>query len=211
MYIRYHGHACFEIGDSKKIVFDPHDGASIGLPRPDASADVVFITHEHFDHNAVQVVKGSFSIIREQKSGVEKGIRYESIKQYHDDARGSKRGDMRVYKVYLDNVSFTHVGDLGHIPDNNGLNFLKGSDFLFLPVGSVYTINGDQAAEIVKSVKPRVAVPMHFYIPRSDLKLEKVDRFLKNFDSSIIKNVGKVKEFKKEDLPKETEIWVFSH
>lgn len=210
MYIRYHGHACFEIGDGKKIVFDPHDGTSIGLPKPDLSADVVFITHEHFDHNAVNVVKGNFSTIRVANSGTVDGIRYESLIQYHDDVMGKKRGEMRVYKVYVDGISFTHVGDLGHIPDKKGMDFLKGSDFLFLPVGSVYTINGDQAAEIIKTVKPKVAVPMHFYIPGSELKLEKIDRFLKNFSPSIVKYLGKKKEFKKDDLPKETEIWVFS-
>lgn len=210
MYIKYHGHACFEIGNGKKIVFDPHDGISIGLPRPDPKADVVFITHEHFDHNAIDVVNGKFTIVREANNGIVDGVKYESIIQYHDDAKGKKRGEMRIYKVIVDGLSFIHVGDLGHIPEPKALDFMKNADFIFLPVGSVYTINGDQAAEIVKKTNPKVAVPMHFHIPNSELKLEKIDRFLKNFNIDQIKQVGKIKEFTKDDLPEKTEIWVFS-
>ncbi|MDP8011224.1 MAG: MBL fold metallo-hydrolase [Thermoplasmata archaeon] len=210
MYIKYHGHACFEIGNNKKIVFDPHDGTSIGLPKPDPVADAVFITHEHFDHNAINVVKGKFSIVREANSGIVNGIKYDAVTQYHDDLKGKKRGEVKIYKVFLDGLSFTHVGDLGHIPDEKALDLIKGSDFLFLPVGSVYTIDGNQAAEIVKITRPRVAVPMHFYIPGSELKLEKIDKFISHFDKNQIKEVGKIKEFSKDDLKNNTEIWVFS-
>ncbi|MGC8663061.1 MAG: MBL fold metallo-hydrolase [Thermoplasmata archaeon] len=210
MYIKYHGHACFEIGDSKKFVFDPHDGTSIGLPRPEPMGEVVFITHEHFDHNATQVVKGNFTTVREAKSGTVSGIKYESIIQYHDDMKGKKRGEIRIYKVFLDGISFTHLSDLGHIPEKNALEFLKGTDFLFIPVGSIYTINGDQAADIVSMIKPKVAIPMHFYIQGSQLKLDKVDKFLSHFEKNKIKSVGKIKDFNKNDLPSNTDIWLFS-
>ncbi|MEM4503207.1 MAG: MBL fold metallo-hydrolase, partial [Ignisphaera sp.] len=56
--VRWHGHACFEIVASNGvvIVIDPHDGKSLGLKTPQVLADIVLITHEHFDHNAYAVV-----------------------------------------------------------------------------------------------------------------------------------------------------------
>ncbi|UCF09255.1 MAG: MBL fold metallo-hydrolase, partial [Thermoplasmata archaeon] len=53
--IRWHGHACFEIGDGTTIVTDPHDGKSIGIKPPNTKADVVLISHDHFDHNCLRV------------------------------------------------------------------------------------------------------------------------------------------------------------
>ncbi len=210
MYIKYHGHACFEIGNSKKIVFDPHDGKSIGLPVPNPVADVVFITHDHFDHNAISVVKGNFKTIKNGGNGEIYGIKYESILEFHDPDMGRERGTINIYKVYLDGLSFVHVGDLGHIPDKKALDFMKNVDFIFIPVGSVYTIDGNQAYEIVKSINPKVAVPMHYSKGKSKLGLETYDKFLSNFNKDSIKFVGKQKEFNKDEISgKNTEIWVF--
>ncbi|MGC8584836.1 MAG: MBL fold metallo-hydrolase [Thermoplasmata archaeon] len=210
MYIKYHGHACFEIGNGKRVVFDPHDGKSIGLPVPNPTADLVFITHEHFDHNATSVVRGNFKIIRKPESGEVDGIRYDSITEYHDNDMGRQRGTVNIYKVYVENLSFVHVGDLGHMPDEKTVKFMKNADFIFLPVGSVYTINGDQAAEVVGLTNPRVAVPMHYSTEKSKLGLESYDRFLKHFNKDQVKFVGKEKKFSKEEInSNKTEIWVF--
>ena len=60
MRVRWHGHSCFEFGDGDiTVVVDPHDGRSIGIKPPAVSADVVLMTHNHYDHNAVRVVKGN--------------------------------------------------------------------------------------------------------------------------------------------------------
>ena len=58
MKIRWHGHACFEISDGKTIVTDPHDGKSIGIAPPVVKADIVLVSHDHFDHNCARIVKG---------------------------------------------------------------------------------------------------------------------------------------------------------
>ena len=59
MRVRWHGHSCFEFWDANTtVVVDPHDGRSIGIKPPAVSADVVLVTHNHYDHNAVRVVHG---------------------------------------------------------------------------------------------------------------------------------------------------------
>ena len=59
MRIRWHGHSCFEIENKQVIVTDPHDGKSIGIRQPNLEADIVLVSHDHFDHNAVRLVKKS--------------------------------------------------------------------------------------------------------------------------------------------------------
>ena len=63
MRIKWHGHACFEIntGDTT-IVLDPHDGKSLGIKTPSATADLVLMSHDHYDHNASRSIQGNFKI-----------------------------------------------------------------------------------------------------------------------------------------------------
>lgn len=209
-YIKYHGHSCFEVGGSLVILFDPHDGKSIGLPVPETKADIVFVSHEHFDHNAVHVVRGLPKVVREDSSGTIKNIKYQCVREYHDEKGGTERGEIRIFKVEMDGITFAHLGDLGRFPDRNTLDFLKNTDFIFIPVGSVYTIDSSKAYEIVRETTPRVAVPMHYSSKNLKLKLEPVDNFLKYFEREKVKFVGREKKFTREEIPAEGQVWVFS-
>jgi L-ascorbate metabolism protein UlaG (beta-lactamase superfamily) len=210
MYIKWHGHACFEIGNTKKIVIDPHDGKSIGLPVPKPNANFVFVTHEHFDHNAINVISGNFKVIDTLGNFKFEDIEGNVISAYHDDSSGSKRGLIRIFKFNIGGFSFVHVGDLGHILDTNVIKELHHPDFLFIPVGGNYTINAEEAYKITKDIDPKVVVPMHYKVKNLSLGLRPVDDFIKLFPKEKIENVGNTIEFEKEDVPKETNVWVFS-
>jgi len=93
MIIRWHGHACFEISNGRTIVTDPHDGKSIGIKPPQVKADLVLVSHGHFDHNSVKTVsKGSTKIISTVGKFEELGIKVKGVKAFHDNAGGERRG-----------------------------------------------------------------------------------------------------------------------
>lgn len=211
MMIRWHGHACFEIAGSRTVVIDPHDGKSIGIPVPNVRADIVLVTHEHFDHNAVRIVKGEPRIIREftGKKDID-GIELLGIEEYHDEAGGAKRGKISVYRFVMDGIDLTHMGDIGHIPDSKVIERLKGTDILFIPVGGVFTVGGKGAWDIVKMINPRVVVPMHYRIGGLSLSIKPVNEFLGYVPEEAVIKVGNSIDFEKEDLPEGSEIWVFS-
>ena len=211
MMIRWHGHACFEIAGSKTVVTDPHDGKSIGIPTPNVRADIVLVTHEHFDHNAVRVVKGEPRVIREftGKKNLE-GIELAGIEEYHDEVKGAKRGTISVYKFKMDGITFTHMGDIGHIPDGNVIEKLKGTDILFIPVGNVFTVGARDARKIAEMINPGVVVPMHYRIGGLSLSIKPVTEFLRQVPKEAVVKVGNSIDFEREDLPETTEIWVFS-
>src|SRR5512137_1121191 len=74
MRIIWHGHACFEVQDRLTVVMDPHDGKSLGIKAPQAKADIVLVSHDHFDHNCTRVLKGDFTVVREPGRSEVKGV-----------------------------------------------------------------------------------------------------------------------------------------
>ncbi len=211
MIIRWHGHSCFEIEGTSTVVFDPHDGKSLGIPVPTPSGDIVLITHEHFDHNASRVVRGNPEILSSFVGKTEKrGVKIEGIKEYHDDAEGKKRGTISIYRMELDGVVFVHMGDIGHIPDEKVIEKLKGCDFLFIPVGNVFTVGADEAWEITEIISPHVVVPMHYRIGGLSLSIKPLNGFLKKLPDERIIRMGNSVEFEKDEIPEGIEMWVFS-
>ncbi len=211
MMIRWHGHSCFEIEGSSTIVIDPHDGRSLGIPTPSVRGDLVLITHDHFDHNASRVVRGSPEVIKSMVGRMNRnGARIEGIKEYHDDSEGSKRGEISIYRIEMEGITLVHMGDIGHVPDESVIRRLKGCDVLFIPVGSVFTVGAEDAWEICEKIGPRVIVPMHYRIGGLSLSIKPLNGFLDRVPAERVCRIGNSIDFEKEDLPEDTEMWVFS-
>ena len=210
--IRWHGHACFEIDGSVRVVTDPHDGKSIGLTPPKVSADIVLVSHDHFDHNAdTRVRSHDGSVIRDPVMTVEKGVRIEGFTANHDANGGAKRGRITIFRFEVDGTSFCHLGDLGHTLDESLVDRIAPVDMLFVPVGDTFTIGPQTAKSVVDSISPKVAVPMHYRVPGLGISLQPVEKFLDAVKGRHVVQVGNEIDFSQDDLPQSgTEIWVFS-
>ena len=207
--IVWHGHACFEIvGKEVNVVTDPHDGHSIGLPPPNTKADVVFVSHHHFDHDAVDVVKKKDTVVIDRPASDKvKGVEFKSLKTWHDEKHGALRGANTVYKFIVDGISFVHCGDLGHLLTEKEAEDLKPIDVLFVPVGGVYTIDAKKAYELVKMLDPWVTIPMHYYVEGLKLSLNGVNSFLKLMEG--YKKVWSTENYvEMDEVPKEKTVIV---
>lgn len=210
MRIVWHGHSCFEIEGRSTIVVDPHDGKSLGIKAPVARADIVLITHEHFDHNCARVIRGDFATIKDPGKRELKGVRVLGIPAFHDSSEGEKRGKVTIFKFEMDGFTFCHCGDLGHDISDQQVQTLGEVDFLFVPVGGVFTLDGEGARRLVERVRPRVAIPMHFRYGGLSLSIQTADAFLEGLPEGRVLRVGNEVEIQSDDLPLETEYWVFS-
>ncbi len=213
MRVKWHGHACFEIvsAKGKVIVIDPHDGVSIGLKRPHVVADIILVTHNHFDHNAVDVVKKPESIVLKSFIGSKTidDVSIKGIKAYHDRSKGRLRGTVSIYVINVNGLKLAHLGDLGHILTDELVNEIGQVDILFNPVGGTYTTEPDEAWKNVELLKPRVVVPMHYWLPGLNLPLKSVEDFLRYAKKyKVVRLETNTFEVTKETLPTEPSIYV---
>ena len=81
--ITWFGHAMFLIENPNvKLVTDPFD-EQVGYPVPKLDADVVLVSHEHFDHNNVSLLKGTHHIIRDTSPIDINKVKIEGCPSYH--------------------------------------------------------------------------------------------------------------------------------
>ena len=128
------------------------------------TADVLLVTHEHGDHNAVESVGGEPLVIRSTAGRFDTPIgEVVAIAAEHDDVAGTTRGPNTIFRLDLDGFSCCHLGDFGQPalrPEQRAA--IGDVDILFIPVGGSATIGGAPAAELVRAVAPRLVVPMHY-------------------------------------------------
>ncbi len=207
-----HGHSCFEYSNSKlTVVIDPHDGKSIGIKAPTASADVVLMTHPHYDHSAARVIRGNHTDVMSRNGEFDvKGLHVTGIPTFHDSHGGEERGDNTMYLFEMDGISICHCGDLGAIPSDDALRLIKGVDMLFVPVGEVMTMPLDQVRRFIELVNPRIIVPMHYRIGGLSLPLSPLDDFLAMIPDEAVEYMGSEVDLLPEDFSDNKECWIFN-
>lgn len=179
MKIKWLGHSCFLITSSKgvRILTDPFDD-QVGYDLPSEEADIVTTSHDHFDHNNVEIVKGEFVHIAKPGTYSECGIGINGVSTFHDEVKGEKRGKNIIFKYDVDGIKICHCGDLGHIPTSLQVEEVGEVDILLLPVGGTFTVDAKEAFEVVKMLNPAVTIPMHFKTDDTGFTIEGVDKFI---------------------------------
>lgn len=178
MEITWLGHSCFRLKGSNSTVLTDPCGRDCGYNIGKLMANIVTVSHQHADHNYVQAVSGARVISGpgEYEFG---GVLIIGMTTYHDEESGAKRGKNTVYIIRIDEVTICHLGDLGDLLTSQQAEELGNVDVLLIPVGGVYTIDAPLAAKVVRQLEPKLVIPMHYKTPAEKVKLEPVDRFLK--------------------------------
>lgn len=179
--LKWFGQACFEIKNSTTIVTDPHDGESIGLRPPDLKGEIVTISHQHFDHaGGKDLVSNKDTQILETKGAREiKGIKIDGIQSYHDKKEGAERGENIIFVIEQDNFRICHLGDLGHKLSSEKIERLSPVNILLIPVGGNYTINAQEAIEIIEDIGPDIITPMHYKLSDLEVNISRDEEFLR--------------------------------
>lgn len=200
MNLTWHGQSCFKItGKDVTLVTDPFD-AKIGLKPPRTEADIVTVTHGHYDHNNISAIKGEPTIIDGPGEYSIKGVEIKGIASYHDKNEGKERGANTIYTLEIDDIKICHLGDLGQILSDEQVEKIGNVDILLVPIGGVYTIDTDAAIEVVNQIEPRIVIPMHYKVPGLNVNLDKMDKFTQEMGAT--KKMSKL-SLKKKDLPSE--------
>jgi len=163
-------------GDGLTIYIDPW-----GVTTDD-KADVLFITHAHYDHfskddiekvrkqatrifapaDVARELSGNVTPVKPGDSIDARGIKAQAVPAYNTAEERldfhPKKNNWVGYILSLGNNTYYHAGDTDHAPELSRVR----ADVAFLPIGGTYTMDAPQAAEMAKALRPQLAVPMHY-------------------------------------------------
>ncbi|MGC8825524.1 MAG: MBL fold metallo-hydrolase [Anaerolineae bacterium] len=173
--IHWLGHDAFRIDTDKVIYIDPYQ-----LEAGEPKADIILITHDHFDHYspddvqkllkpgttvvsiaavtkkvrgaAVQTVKPGDKVTV-QGMDIEAVPAYNVDKQFHPKSAGHVG-----FIVTVDGVRIYHAGDTDFIPEMKGFRV----DIALLPVSGTYVMTAEEAVQAAGAIQPKLAIPMHY-------------------------------------------------
>jgi len=205
MIITWLGQSCFKIQDKTgteglTLVTDPYD-SSLGFKLPNFEADIVLVSHDHYDHNNSDAFRGKPRVIKSAGEYDIKGVMVEGVLSYHDDEQGKERGQNIIYRIEMDDITICHLGDIGHVLDNKQLERLAGIDILMIPVGGKYTVDAKKAVEIISQIEPRIVIPMHYDVKGLKEPLDSVDKFVKEL--GLEPTIEEKLKINKKELPAE--------
>lgn len=233
--VEWYGHSCFllTLENGCKILTDPYDTTRLPYSLPTEKVDVVFSSHDHFDHNAVEAVPSDY-ILRAQGTdstfyGSKKGVPFKgessitldlngielsasTVPSFHDERHGELRGVNGIIRFTVEGITFVHLGDLGTLLSQDQIQKLTPVDILMIPVGGYYTIDADKAKQVVASLNPKVVLPMHYKTPvlTVGFPISGVEPFLKGYPG-VIHRPGSITRFRAADLPEKLIIEVLKY
>ena len=173
-------HSSIRINKEKTIYIDPFK-----INRNYNDADIVFITHDHYDHYSEEdidkVINENTTIIIPEKlltkllkKGINKnaiitvepnekyvvqGIKFETIPAYNTNKTFHPKENGWVgYIITLDDIRYYIAGDTDITEENKKVK----CDVAFVPVGGTYTMDFKEAANLINEIKPKIAIPIHY-------------------------------------------------
>ena len=173
-------HSCIRINKEITIYFDPFK-----IEKNYNDADIIFITHDHFDHYSKEDIKKVYKndtfivvpktllntllddgfnkdylfIVEPNKNYNINKINFETVPAYNIDKKFHPKNNNWVgYIINLDGYKYYIAGDTDITEDNKKVK----CDVAFVPIGGTYTMNFKEAANLINEIKPQIAIPIHY-------------------------------------------------
>jgi len=176
--IRLISQNAIKIEEDKIIYFDPFK-----IDNNYNDADYIFITHSHYDHfskeDILKIKKDSTKIIvtndlvdkckelgfidilvvEQNNDYFIDNISFKTVPAYNIVKDFHKREYNWVgYIVNFNDTIIYVAGDTDNIPEIRNIK----CDIAFVPVGGTYTMDYKEATELIKEIKPKLAIPTHY-------------------------------------------------
>ena len=191
------GHSSILIsGGKKSILLNPFKavGCASGLVEPNISADIILASSLLPDEGAQNTSKGLFLV--KPGSYLVDGYNFEGISSPHDRMGGRRFGMSTLWKWKQEGLTFAHLGGAAAPLTIEDSLLIGQPDILFIAVGGGTKIyNGQEAANIVRLLKPKIVIPVQYQlkdkVKKQNCDQEGVKSFLDAMENYAVKKVGK--------------------
>lgn len=173
-------HSSIRINKEKTIYIDPFK-----IDRNYNDADIVFITHDHYDHyseedidkvineNTIIIIpeelltkllrkginKNAIITVEPNEKYVVQGIKFETIPAYNTNKTFHPKENGWVgYIIIINGIRYYIAGDTDITEENKQVK----CDVAFVPVGGTYTMDFKEAASLINEIKSKIAIPIHY-------------------------------------------------
>ena len=174
MEFKLNAQSSIKITTDRKIYFDPYL-----IEEETHDADYIFITHDHYDHldvDSINKIIKEDTIIIMPKSIDKKfdnyvlkvvpnneyiidDLKFKTIPSYNTNKPFHKKEyDWVGYILELDEKDIYVAGDTDITEENKNVS----CDIAFVPIGGTYTMDYQEAADLINTIKPRVVIPIHY-------------------------------------------------
>lgn len=177
MNIEVYNQASIKIIGEKTVYFDPYQ-----LTDEKHDADIIFITHDHYDHFEKESIKKALGentilvipklleeeaktitenilVVEPNKNYIISNVNIETIPSYNIQAPFHPKEKGYVgYNIELDNTKYYIMGDTDKTIEAENVK----TDICLVPIGGTYTMDVDTASDYINKIKPKKAIPIHY-------------------------------------------------
>ncbi len=214
MEITWYGHSCFRLTERNyvTVVTDPFETKIVGYDALKLKAEIVTISHDAPGHNNSDAVKGTTHVLMGPGEFEIGGVFITAV-QTDSVGRSAKAKDNIRNTIYVfdyDGITVAHLGDLQKIPTQSEIELLGTVNVALVPVGGGNSLNAAKAAEVVSMLEPNLVIPMHYFTPDSKIKLDEINKFIKEMGLSKPDAQASLK-VSRSSLPDETHVVVLEY
>lgn len=200
MKVKWFAHASVKLqGDGLTIITDPYTPEELGfLPITDPADIVIRSSADDSGHNHAEMITGNPIVVTtteiEPEGETVKGIHITPILVQESLIHKERPKDNAMYVFNLDGLRVAHLGDIGNRITDDQLALLHNVDVMFAPAGGPPTIDLTDLADAIRTVKPRVFIPVHYHLPNTKVKMLPVTEFTSLFpaDSVIVEPTSEI-------------------
>jgi len=206
MNIQYYGDCCFKITTKPAgratediVIWTDTPEKKTGIRTPFGHADVALLSHVSPDDESLSGLKDDPSIIYTPGEYAVKGVSVVGHPSSRDEEWGAKHGRNTIFIFDSEDVKLCFLGALGHKLDEKTIEKIGDIDILFVPVGGGDTLSPGEVDELIRSIEPKMVIPMHYALDGVSISAEGAEPFCKELGCSRENAVSKL-NFKKKEL-----------